>query len=230
MDATQTPHAPGSPWWPRLAGAALCLAVAAVHVIDQGGFPGSKEPVYVGIGYYVVEAAGVVTAALLVAGAVRVGWFLAMGVGAGPFIGYVLSRGTGLPGYTDDIGNWAEPVGVASLVVEGLLFLLALTMFLRSTVHVRQAAARASARAPADDEAGHNDLKSTAHCVTVVDRTPAATADLLGSLRGHPREHQRRPDDDAEEASCTVAASQGCIVSCSQGAVAQLAARRAYTS
>jgi hypothetical protein len=43
-------------------------------------------------------------------------------------VGYVLSRGPGLPGYTDDIGNWAEPLGVLSLVVEGVLLLLALAM------------------------------------------------------------------------------------------------------
>lgn len=35
---------PGSAWYLRLAGAVLCLAVAVIHVIDQGGFPGSKTP------------------------------------------------------------------------------------------------------------------------------------------------------------------------------------------
>jgi hypothetical protein len=146
MSIAQTPRIPGSAWWPRLAGAALCLAVAAIHMIDQGGFPGSKEPAYVGIGYYVLEAVAVATAALLVARAVRPGWFLAMGVGAAPFIGYVLSRGPGLPDYTDDIGNWGEPLGITSLAVEGPLFLLALTMFLRGTAYERQAAAHAPTR------------------------------------------------------------------------------------
>jgi hypothetical protein len=35
--------------------------------------------------------------------------------------GYVLSRTTGLPGATDDIGSWTEPLGLASLFVEGAL-------------------------------------------------------------------------------------------------------------
>ena len=109
-------------------GAILCLAISAIHVVVQGGFPGSQEPPYVGILFYVLEFAGVVTALLLVAGHVRVGWFLSLGVAAGPFVSYMLSRGLGLPGYTDDIGNWAEPLGVVSLVVEAVLLALAITM------------------------------------------------------------------------------------------------------
>jgi hypothetical protein len=54
-------------------------------------------------------------------------WLVAAGVAAGPIIGYVLSRGPGLPGYTDDKGVWTEPIGLLSLVVEGLLLLLALS-------------------------------------------------------------------------------------------------------
>ena len=39
-------------------------------------------------------------------------------------LGYVLTRGPGLPDATDDRGNWGEPLGVASLVVEAILILL----------------------------------------------------------------------------------------------------------
>jgi hypothetical protein len=138
MPAAPIPHASGRSWPPRLAGAVLCLAVAAIHVIDQGGFPGSKSPTYVAYGYYALELIGVVTAVLLIAGAIRAGWFLAIGVAAGPFIGYVLSRGPGLPGYTDDIGNWTEPLGLAALAAEALLFALAAALFLRGTANARQ--------------------------------------------------------------------------------------------
>jgi hypothetical protein len=124
MPIARTRSAIAVTWGPRLAGAALCLAVAAIHVIDQGGFPGSKTPGYVAGGYYAVEIAGAVAAALI-AGAVRAGWFLSAGVAAGPFIGYILSRGPGLPGYTSDVGNWTEPLGLTSLFVEAALFVLA---------------------------------------------------------------------------------------------------------
>lgn len=135
MPADQTRRASGL--MPRLAGAVLCLAVAAIHVIDQGGIPGSKTPAYVGVGYWALEIIGVVAAVLLMAGVARAGWFLAAGVAAGPFIGYVLSRGPGLPGYTDDVGNWTEPLGLVSLAVEAVLFVLAVALFLRQVPYQR---------------------------------------------------------------------------------------------
>jgi hypothetical protein len=39
--------------------------------------------------------------------------------------GFVLSRTTGLPQATGDIGNWSEPLGIASMFVEGALIALA---------------------------------------------------------------------------------------------------------
>jgi hypothetical protein len=111
--------------WPaRLTAAALCLAVAVIHIKDQGGFPGDKQPTYVGIGYYLLELGAVVTAALLLSKASRKGWLLAITVALGPLVGYVLSRGPGLPLYRDDRGNWTETLGLISLVVEGVLLLL----------------------------------------------------------------------------------------------------------
>jgi hypothetical protein len=107
------------------AGAALgCLAIAAIHIIDQGGVPGTKDPEYVQILYYLLEAAGVLAAGLLLTNYAKTGWILSLGVAAGPILGYVLSRGPGLPDYRDDIGNWAEPLGVVSLVVEGILLVI----------------------------------------------------------------------------------------------------------
>jgi hypothetical protein len=117
----------------RLVGALLCLGVAAIHVIDQGGIPGSKTPTYVGIGYYILEIVAILTAIWLVARPTRAAWFVTIGVAAGPLLGYVLSRGPGLPDYTDDRGNWTEPLGLLSLFVEGVLLVLSATLFLRRT-------------------------------------------------------------------------------------------------
>ena len=116
----------------RVAGAVLCVGVAVIHVIDQGGIPGSKTPGYVAVGYWVLEIIAVLTAGMLIADRPRLGWFVALGVAAGPLTGYILSRGPGLPDYTDDKGNWTEPIGVLSIVVEGVLLVLAATFFLRS--------------------------------------------------------------------------------------------------
>jgi hypothetical protein len=118
----------------RLGGAVLALAIAAIHITDQGGFPGSKTPEYVGVGYYLLEAASVLTAAALLLPLrwklSAAAWTMAALIAAGPLLGYVLSRGPGLPDYHEDIGNWTEPLGVASLAVESTMLALSLTVLI----------------------------------------------------------------------------------------------------
>jgi len=110
----------------RVAGAALAVAVAYIHVKDQGGIPGDKTPGYVGIGYWLLELTALLLAGALLAGRrTREVWLLVFGIAAGPLVGFALSRGPGLPGYTDDKGNWTEPLGLVSIAVE--LSLLAVT-------------------------------------------------------------------------------------------------------
>jgi hypothetical protein len=125
----------GSAVIPRALGVVGCLVVVAIHIIDQGEVPGSKDPEYAQILYYILEVVGVVTAVLLLTRYTRLAWVLSLGVAAGPIVGYVLSRGPGLPDYTDDIGNWAQPLGIVSLIVEGLLLILAATIL--ATSHQR---------------------------------------------------------------------------------------------
>ncbi|MFE2040861.1 hypothetical protein ACFXAZ_07985 [Streptomyces sp. NPDC059477] len=119
-------------WAARCMGVLLCLAVAVIHVVDQGGVTATRDPYYVGVAYHVLEIAALVAALLLLFGLVRAGWLLAVGVAVGPLLGYVLSRGPGLPDYHDDVGNWTEPLGLVSLAVEAALLLLSLPLFLRS--------------------------------------------------------------------------------------------------
>lgn len=132
----------------RLAAAALSLAVAVIHIKDQGGFPGDKQPTYVGIGYYVLELAAIVAAVMLIGKVSRSGWWLSLGVALGPVVAYVLSRGPGLPPYHDDRGNWTESLGLISLVVEGALLLISLAVlwapWQRARADVRNTRALAS--------------------------------------------------------------------------------------
>lgn len=39
-------------------------------------------------------------------------------------VGFLLTRTTALPGFPDNVGNWKEPLGLASLWVEGLVLIL----------------------------------------------------------------------------------------------------------
>ena len=132
--ATTPATAPAAthPLAPRVLGAALALGVAYAHVKDQGGFPGDKAPGYVGVGYYLLELAAVVVAVALLVRASRQTWVLSLGVAVGPVVGFVLSRGPGLPDYSDDRGNWFEPLAVGSLLNEALLLLLSGFVLLRA--------------------------------------------------------------------------------------------------
>jgi hypothetical protein len=61
------------------------------------------------------------------------GAFLAAAALAGSaLVGYVLNRTTGLPNASGDTGNWTEPLGLASLFVEGSVVAVALAAFFRT--------------------------------------------------------------------------------------------------
>jgi hypothetical protein len=118
----------------RIAGAMLALAVAAVHVADQGGVTGFASPHWIGWGYRLIEAGGVLTALALLMPrpASRTpawgGWAVGVLLGAGPFAAYILSRTVGVPGDHGDVGNWGYWVGTVSLLVEAGLVALSVSM------------------------------------------------------------------------------------------------------
>lgn len=109
----------------------LCLAIAVIHVQDQGGFLGKVMPEWIAIGYYLVEALAAITA-LLFARQHVLAWILGLAVSAGPGMAYLLSRSVGLPGDRSDIGNWGYLLGTVSLIVESMLFLLCAVVLLWS--------------------------------------------------------------------------------------------------
>jgi hypothetical protein len=119
----------------RLAGALLALAVAAVHVGDQGGVTALASPHWIGWGYRLIEAGGVLTALMLLPRPARPrpcwpGWAAGVLLGAGPFAAYLASRTVGVPGDPGDVGNWSYWLGTVSLFVEAALVVLSASMLL----------------------------------------------------------------------------------------------------
>jgi len=115
----------------RLVGALLALAVAAVHIADQGSLTSLASPHWIGWSYRLIEIGAVLTAsAVLVSRPAWSGWAAGVLLGTGPFLGYVASRSVGVPGDHADIGNWGYWVGTVWLVVEAALIVLSVGMLL----------------------------------------------------------------------------------------------------
>jgi hypothetical protein len=108
----------------RTVAAVGLLGIALIHAID---LPGKMEETpSMGVAFI-----GLILASLLLAGALvvrphRLVWLATGGLAAAVIVGYVINRSVGLPGAMGDIGNWWEPLGTASLFVEGLVVLVAL--------------------------------------------------------------------------------------------------------
>ena len=123
---------------PRIAGVIALAGVAWIHYKDLADK--FEEVPYIGAGYVALIAFSILSAILLTFGTKNertAGWYVG-GVTAGAAaLGYTLTRTTGLPHAMDDIGNWTEPLGVWSLVLEGILCAMAAT---RAFNHAKTAA------------------------------------------------------------------------------------------
>ena len=98
------------------------IGVALIHLLD---LPGKlSDTPYMFWMYLALMVSCVVLAGALVRTSDSRAWLAAAFVPATVILGYVLSRTVGLPQGADDIGNWAEPLGIASLFVEGSLVAL----------------------------------------------------------------------------------------------------------
>ena len=118
------------------AGALMAVAVAAVHVADQGGITVMADPAWIGWGYRLIEVGGVLTALILLLprqawpGPGWLGWAAGALLGVAPLLGYIATRTVGLPGDQADIGNWGDWLGTVSLLVEAALVMLSVSMLL----------------------------------------------------------------------------------------------------
>ena len=110
-------------------GAAGLLGVGLVHLLDI--VDKFDETAYLAVLYLALIAACVVAARRLILVGDRRSWLLAGGLAAATLAAYAVSRTVGLPASSDDIGNWTEPLGLASLFVEGAVVLLSAEVLVR---------------------------------------------------------------------------------------------------
>jgi hypothetical protein len=106
----------------RGVGAIGLAGVALIHLLD---LPGQlSETPYMFFLYLALMVSSLALAGVLIGTSDSRVWAAATILSALVVVGYVLSRTTGLPQSTDDVGNWSEPLGMASLFVEGSLVAL----------------------------------------------------------------------------------------------------------
>src|SRR3954467_10887344 len=102
-------------------------AIGVIHLLDSIGKYGETRYLF---WMYVALIVGCIAVAGLVLFTRARGAFLAAAALAGSaLLGYVLSRTTGLPNATDDVGNWTEPLGLASLFIEGSVIALGVAAY-----------------------------------------------------------------------------------------------------
>ncbi|MUH50023.1 MAG: hypothetical protein F2789_02325 [Actinobacteria bacterium] len=100
----------------RAASTVGLLGIALIHVLD---LPGKwSEARYLGIGYVLVIAAALALAEINATRHDPRALLAAAGLAALVVFGFVVNRTVGMPNASEDIGNWSEPLGLASLFVE----------------------------------------------------------------------------------------------------------------
>jgi hypothetical protein len=94
------------------------LAIALIHVLD---LPGKwAETRYLGIGYVLVIAASLVLAEITSTRNDKRAMYASAALAIAVLAGFIINRTVGMPNATEDIGNWGEPLGLASLFVEAI--------------------------------------------------------------------------------------------------------------
>ena len=106
--------------------AAVTAALVGMALIHMFQLPETFHEIgYLGALFIVVIAASVLLAAVLARTSDDRAWGAAGALAGLVLLGYIISRSVGLPGFTDDVGDWSERAGLASMVVESLVVLLA---------------------------------------------------------------------------------------------------------
>lgn len=102
-------------------GIALILVTGLIHLVEAP--ENLEEAAYKGVLFFLNGAGALIAAFGIFRGQRSWGWSLGAVIALGSIVGYVISRTVGLPGLEVD-DEWFEPLGVASLLVEGVFVAL----------------------------------------------------------------------------------------------------------
>ncbi len=109
--------------WQRWTGVGLIAATGAIHLIETPEYYGEVR--YIGI-LFALSVIGALVSAVGIARGERWSWQLGLLVAGGSLVAYLLSRTIGIPGFRENTWEeFAEPMGLLSLLVEGAFVVLA---------------------------------------------------------------------------------------------------------
>lgn len=123
----------------RWAGAALIFLIGGAHLLIVGEH--FLAATYLGVLFLANFFGSAVAAFALYWSPNRWGWLLGGLISAGAFVGFIVSRAVGLPGFEEEAGKWLSISGLLCLIMEGgflTLALLALTPQGRALVRTQQ--------------------------------------------------------------------------------------------
>jgi hypothetical protein len=110
--------------WIRLTAIVSLGGVALTHLYDLP-HKLTEAPYMAVLFCALITASTLLALALITDGYERPALLMAGALSALTIVGYVLSRSVGLPMIEDHVGEWLEPAGIASLMFEAFLVVLA---------------------------------------------------------------------------------------------------------
>jgi hypothetical protein len=111
------------------------MSVGIIHALEIQGNLGST--VWLTVAFSVLAGIAPVAGLCLLVRPSRASWIAGGVICLATAIGYVLTRSVGLPGDTGDIGNWLEPLGITSLIIEGIIVVIAVLALMDSNLDQR---------------------------------------------------------------------------------------------
>jgi hypothetical protein len=117
----------------KWAGIVLIALTGLLHLVETPEY--MEEERYIGI-LFVLSAVGSAVSLWGIWRDRTWGWVLGTAVAGGAFVGYILSRTTGLPEFHES--EFFEPSGIISLVVEGLFVVVAARVLMAGPVPVEE--------------------------------------------------------------------------------------------
>jgi hypothetical protein len=109
---------------------ATILGLAGIAVIHLLDLPGKfAETPYLAWAYLGMILACAILIERIATNPKNADYLAAAGVAASVLAGFVVNRTVGMPGATEDIGNWLEPLGFLSLFVEAFTVWQALAAY-----------------------------------------------------------------------------------------------------